>query len=90
MWERLQLLLQQGKYILLTTHFMDEAERLCDRLAIVDAGRIIAAGTPAELVASFGVASLDDVFLRLAGRRLTESGWTEAIAGDAAAGSVHR
>ena len=65
--------------MLLTTHFMDEAERLCDRLAIIDTGKIIALGTPAELVASFGVTSLDDVFLKLAGRRLTESGWMETL-----------
>jgi ABC-2 type transport system ATP-binding protein len=70
--------------VLLTTHFMDEAERLCDRLAIIDTGKIIALGTPAEWVASFGVATLDDVFLKLAGRRLTESGWTETVSADPA------
>ncbi|WP_427913829.1 ATP-binding cassette domain-containing protein [Ramlibacter sp. MMS24-I3-19] len=51
MWERLQLLLQQGKSILLTTHFMDEAERLCSRLLVLDHGRKIADGTPRELIA---------------------------------------
>ena len=50
MWERLQLLLQQGKSILLTTHFMDEAERLCSRLLVLDHGRKIAEGTPRELI----------------------------------------
>ena len=50
-WERLKRLLQQGKTILLTTHFMDEAERLCDRLAILDEGRIVAEGAPRELIA---------------------------------------
>jgi len=50
-WERLKRLLQQGKTILLTTHFMDEAERLCHRLAILDAGRIVAEGGPRELIA---------------------------------------
>ena len=52
MWERLQLLLQQGKSILLTTHFMDEAERLCNRLLVVDHGRKIAEGKPRELIAA--------------------------------------
>jgi lipooligosaccharide transport system ATP-binding protein len=51
MWERLQLLLQQGKSILLTTHFMDEAERLCSRLLVLDHGRKIAEGAPRELIA---------------------------------------
>jgi len=51
MWERLQQLLQQGKSILLTTHFMDETERLCDRLLVVDHGRKIAEGKPRDLIA---------------------------------------
>ncbi|MFT3812540.1 MAG: ATP-binding cassette domain-containing protein [Acidovorax sp.] len=51
MWERLQLLLQQGTSILLTTHFMDEAERLCSRLLVLDHGRKIAEGRPRELIA---------------------------------------
>ena len=51
-WERLKQLLAQGKTIFLTTHFMDEAERLCDRIAIMDAGRVIAAGSPRDLIAA--------------------------------------
>ena len=51
MWERLQVLLQEGKSILLTTHFMDEAERLCSRLLVIDQGRKIAEGAPRELIA---------------------------------------
>ena len=51
MWERLQVLLQQGKSILLTTHFMDEAERLCTRLLVLDHGRKIAEGRPRDLIA---------------------------------------
>ena len=50
MWERLQQLLKQGKSILLTTHFMDEAERLCDRLLVLDHGRMLAEGRPRELI----------------------------------------
>jgi lipooligosaccharide transport system ATP-binding protein len=49
-WQRLRQLLVQGKTIFLTTHFMDEAERLCSRLAVMDHGRMIADGTPRELV----------------------------------------
>lgn len=50
-WDRLKQLLAQGKTILLTTHFMDEAERLCSRLSVMDNGRIISTGTPRELIA---------------------------------------
>ena len=50
-WERLRRLRNQGKSILLTTHFMDEAERLCDRLIIMDRGKTIAEGGPRDLIA---------------------------------------
>jgi len=50
-WERLKQLLAQGKTIVLTTHFMEEAERLCARLAIMDRGRFITEGSPRELIA---------------------------------------
>jgi len=49
-WERLKQLMARGKTILLTTHFMDEAERLADRLAVIDHGRMIAEGEPRELI----------------------------------------
>ena len=51
MWERLQRLVQQGKSILLTTHFMDEAERLCSRLLVLDHGKKMTEGTPRQLIA---------------------------------------
>jgi lipooligosaccharide transport system ATP-binding protein len=51
MWEKLRVLLRQGRTILLTTHFMDEAERLCDRLKVIDHGRSLAEGSPAALIA---------------------------------------
>jgi lipooligosaccharide transport system ATP-binding protein len=53
MWERLQMLLAEGKSILLTTHFMDEAERLCNRLLVVDHGKKIAEGAPRDLIRQY-------------------------------------
>ena len=54
LWELIERFRAGGRSILLTTHYMDEAERLCDRVAIVDHGRVIAQGTPRELIASLG------------------------------------
>ncbi len=51
LWELIEAFKADGRSILLTTHYMDEAERLCDRVAIVDHGKIIALGTPRELIA---------------------------------------
>ncbi|RQO81996.1 ATP-binding cassette domain-containing protein [Acidovorax sp. FJL06] len=88
MWERLQLLLQQGKSILLTTHFMDEAERLCSRLLVLDHGKKIAEGRPRELIAQhlerevvevFGVGAValtEDAALRSLAARVEVSGET--------------
>lgn len=87
MWERLQLLLQQGKSILLTTHFMDEAERLCSRLLVLDHGRKIAEGKPRDLIAAhlepdvvevygMGALALQDSPLRDLAARVEVSGET--------------
>ena len=53
-WEIVEALKARGRTVLLTTHYMEEAARLCDRVAIVDHGRVIALGTPRELIASLG------------------------------------
>ncbi len=50
LWDRLFRLKESGTTLVLTTHYMDEAEQLCDRLVVVDHGRIMAEGTPAELI----------------------------------------
>src|SRR3712207_4615140 len=50
LWERLYRLKQRGVTLVLTTHYMDEAEQLCDRLVVMDKGRIAAEGSPAELI----------------------------------------
>jgi ABC-2 type transport system ATP-binding protein len=54
LWEIIRDFGRQGRTVLLTTHYMDEAERLCDRVAVVDHGKIIAEGSPRELIASLG------------------------------------
>ena len=58
LWELIERLKSAGRTIILTTHYMEEAERLCDRVAIMDHGRIIALGTSRELIASIGVAHM--------------------------------
>ncbi len=73
-WERLKQLVARGKTILLTTHFMDEAERLCHRVAVMDNGRIIAQGTPRELIARFIEPAVVEVFGDTAQAWADESG----------------
>ena len=53
-WDIIRRFQARGRTLVLTTHYMDEAERLCDRIAIVDRGRVVALGTPAELIARIG------------------------------------
>jgi ABC-2 type transport system ATP-binding protein len=78
LWEVVEGLKADGRTVLLTTHYMEEAERLCDRVAIVDHGRIIALGTTAELMARHSGrgagerATLEDVFVNLTGRSLRD------------------
>ena len=55
LWDVIDRFRNSGRSVVLTTHYMDEAERLCDRIAIVDHGKVIARGTPKELIASLGV-----------------------------------
>lgn len=83
-WDLIEKFQAEGKTIVLTTHYMEEAERLCDRVAIVDHGHVIALGTPNELMESIDVshlpapeprkttATLEDVFVSLTGRTLRD------------------
>src|SRR5207253_9370412 len=54
LWEIIRAFRSGGRTVLLTTHYMDEAERLCDRVAVVDHGKVIALGSPRELIAELG------------------------------------
>ncbi|RSN38066.1 ABC transporter ATP-binding protein [Amycolatopsis sp. WAC 01416] len=67
-WKLVETVRDTGVTVLLVTHFMDEAERLCDRLAIFDAGRVVATGTPGELRDRAGKSTLDEAFVTLTGR----------------------
>ncbi|MGP3958115.1 ABC transporter ATP-binding protein [Nonomuraea sp. 3N208] len=71
LWDHIRSLrAEHGMTVFLTTHYLDEADALCDRLLIIDHGRIVAEGTPAELKA--GGRTLDEVFLDITGRSLRE------------------
>jgi ABC-2 type transport system ATP-binding protein len=72
LWDLLREINAAGRTVVLTTHYLDEAEILCDRVAIMDAGRVLRVGRPADLVAELGVATLEDVFLQLTGREYRE------------------
>jgi len=79
LWGILRRFREDGGTVLLTTHYMDEAETLCDRVAIVDQGRVIAEGTPEELITSLAKpkvvvheGTLEDVFMSLTGRHLRD------------------
>src|SRR3989441_10019933 len=63
LWEIIRRFRADGGTVLLTTHYMEEAERLCDRVAIMDHGKIIAQGTPKELIASLGADHVVDFAL---------------------------
>ena len=79
LWDVLERFRRDGGTILLTTHYMDEAQTLCDRIGIVDHGKLIALGSPAELITSLAAprtivhqGTLEDVFMSLTGRHLRE------------------
>jgi ABC-2 type transport system ATP-binding protein len=79
LWSILEQFRADGGTIVLTTHYMDEAESLCDRVAVIDHGRIIAHGRPQELIETLGApkvithhGTLEDVFMALTGRHLRD------------------
>jgi ABC-2 type transport system ATP-binding protein len=84
LWDLISQFQSEGRTIVLTTHYMEEAERLCDRVAIVDHGHVIALGSPRELIDALDVshlpppeprkttATLEDVFVSLTGRTLRD------------------
>jgi ABC-2 type transport system ATP-binding protein len=81
LWDLVEGLKSAGRTIILTTHYMDEAERLCDRVAIMDHGRIIALGTPRELIASIGVEHMVEFALEGAAERGLELSHLQLLEG---------
>jgi len=70
LWDTINLLKKNGKTVFLTTHYMDEAEKLCDQLLIIDNGRVIAEGSPKSLLNDHLVENTEDLFLKLTGREI--------------------
>ena len=71
-WDFIRELKKEDKTIILTTHYMEEAEALCDRVGIIDHGKLIALGPPKDLISKYGVTNLEEVFINLTGRRIRE------------------
>jgi ABC-2 type transport system ATP-binding protein len=69
LWHYVQRINEEGTTILLTTHYLEEAEQLCDQIAFINHGEIVAQGTSTELASRFGVTSLEDAYLELVGRK---------------------
>ncbi|MFY1577033.1 ABC transporter ATP-binding protein [Verrucosispora sp. WMMD703] len=72
MWGTVERLRSEGVSVLLVSHTMEEVERLCDRVVVLDAGRVVALDTPAGLITRAGATTLDDAFVALTGRPLAE------------------
>ncbi len=71
-WDFIRELKSNGKSIILTTHYMEEAEELCDRVGIIDQGKLIALGSPKELMEEHHAEDLEEVFIKLTGKKLRE------------------
>lgn len=71
-WDFIRDLKKQNKTVILTTHYMEEAEELCDRVGIIDHGKLIALGASEQLKVKFGTKNLEEVFIQLTGRRIRE------------------
>lgn len=71
-WDFMRELKNEGKTIFLTTHYMEEAEDLCNRVGIIDHGKLIALDTPRELIVNNKVTNLEEVFIKFTGRKIRE------------------
>ncbi len=71
-WEFIGSLKSENKTVILTTHYIEEAEALSDRVGIIDYGKLVELGTPEELMERYGAKNLEEVFLNITGRRILE------------------
>ena len=71
-WDFVSELRSKGKTILLTTHYMEEAEALCEQVGVIDHGKLIELGSPRDLNSKYSVKNLEEVFIQLTGRRIRE------------------
>ena len=71
-WEFIGSLKEQNKTVILTTHYIEEAEALSDTVAIIDYGELIAMGSPKELMQQHEAKNLEEVFMKITGRRIVE------------------
>jgi ABC-type multidrug transport system ATPase subunit len=71
-WEFIGSLKEQNKTVILTTHYIEEAEALSDTVAIIDYGELIALGSPKELMDKYKTKNLEEVFMQITGRRILE------------------
>ena len=71
-WEFISSIKREDRTIILTTHYIEEAEALCDRVAIVDYGKLVALGSPKKLIDAHNAKNLEEVFLKITGRRILE------------------
>jgi len=71
-WEFIKELKKAGKTVILTTHYMEEAQELCDRIGIIDHGKLIALGSPKDLMIKYSCGNLEEVFIQLTGRKIRE------------------
>jgi ABC-2 type transport system ATP-binding protein len=71
-WDFIKELKKEDKTIILTTHYMEEAEELCDRVGIIDHGKLIALGSPKDLISKNKVKNLEEVFIKITGRKIRE------------------
>ncbi len=80
LWHYVQRINEEGTTILLTTHYLEEAEQLCDKIAFINEGRIVAQGSSADLSGTYGVSNLEDAYLKLVGRAELSRSHLEAVA----------